>query len=190
MKQLLKITLIGGVLSTFAFAGGGYEPAQTEVVPVQQTNKFYIGAGANYNKNRSQLYSGNSMGVSLRVGYDFYKYASVELRGIYGVSDKKSLILDYSYGAYLKLHYAITDKIDIYSLVGYAKTKIENKALLSNNTTTQKDFSYGAGVEYKVKDKVSIYVEALRLIDKKVTIAGDKYASKVTNVEVGANYHF
>jgi len=59
-----------------------------------------------------------------------------------------------------------------------------------NNYTTQNDFSFGVGVDYKLNEKWSLFVDVMRLIDKETTRPEGKYASRVNALTFGVVYHF
>jgi opacity protein-like surface antigen len=123
------------------------------------------------------------------------KYLGVEARGTYGISDGDQLGHDYSMGLYLKPQYPINDTFTIYGLAGYAQSKIsfENEVAfngISNDTTTQSDFSFGAGVDYGFSENWSVFIDAIRYIDKETTKPEGKYASKVDSFTLGVTYDF
>lgn len=161
-KLVLASLLASGVLS----AGKNVAPA---VVPV---NPFYIGLGL--------LWSGTSRdcpcatgsrlkettyGVIGRIGYDFNQYIGIEARAFKASIDKDFAETTH-YGIYLKPQYPISDKLNIYGLIGYGKTKIEcDHPSIAPGTKMHDEsgLSMGIGMEYDLsKDKA---VAAFRSFD-------------------------
>jgi len=101
------------------------------------------------------------LGFTARLGYDFMDYLGAELRGTYGFAKKDSGYSKFEqFGAYLKPNYNITDDFNLYGLLGVSKT---NTAGLATNT----GFSYGAGLDYGITDKVSVFTDFVNYMKKK-----------------------
>ena len=119
------------------------------------------------------------LGFTGRLGYDFMDYLGAEVRGTYGTSKvNKGYNKFKQVGAYLKPNYDITKDINLYGLIGASKT---NLAGIENSTET--GFSYGAGLDYSISDKVSIFTDAVNYMAK----------SDVPNawgLTIGAGYQF
>ena len=109
-----------------------------------------------------------------RLGYDFMDYLGAELRGTYGIAednyDKFKQI-----GAYLKPNYNITDDINLYGLLGASKTNV--------GTGSDTGFSYGAGLNYGISDKVSVFTDVVNYLEKSKTAAQ-------WGLSLGAAYQF
>jgi opacity protein-like surface antigen len=200
--QKITTVLCGAILlSTSVYAGGKVE-AVTEVVPYaeigskQDTKKLYAGLGVSVGKAKSYAYGKDTVvDVTAKIGYNFSKYVGVEFRGSKGVSDGDQLGHDYSYGLYLKPQYPISKELSIYALAGYAQTKIsfDNEVAfngISNNYTTQNDFSFGAGLDYHLNTDWSLFFDAVRLVDKSVKKVEGEYAINVDALTFGLVYHF
>jgi len=115
------------------------------------------------------------LGFTARLGYDFMDYLGAELRGTYGFAKDSGTKFN-QIGAYLKPNYDITDDLNLYGLLGASKT---NTAGLATNT----GFSYGAGLDYGITDKVSVFTDIVNYMKK----------SDVPNawgLTVGAGYQF
>jgi OOP family OmpA-OmpF porin len=201
MKKTITYALAALLVSTSLHAGGGKNiaPSDASVVAVPTlptASKFYLGLGLGVDRVNSFLYgTDTAYSAVLKAGYDFNQYVGIEARGTYGISDGDQLGHDYSYGLYLKPQYPINEKVNLYGLLGYAQTKIsfDNQVAFNGNTnnyTTQSDFSFGAGVDYKINSDWSVYADAVRYIDKETTRPEGKYAAKVDSFSLGVAYHF
>jgi opacity protein-like surface antigen len=201
MKKILITGCTVILLATGAYAGGDMgkiaevEPYVDVNVPME-TKQFYAGLGVSVERVNSYIFPKETVtGVTGRVGYDFSKYLGVEFRGTIGVSDGDKLGHDYSYGLYLKPQYPVSKEVSIYALAGYAQSKIsfDNEVAFNgirNNYTTQNGFSFGAGLEYRLNESWSLFVDATRLIDKSTTQVEGKYAIKVDGLTFGFVYRF
>jgi hypothetical protein len=114
------------------------------------------------------------IGLTGRIGYDFMDYLGAELRGTYGIA-KDSGNKFKQIGAYLKPNYDITDEINLYGLLGTSKTNV--------GVGSQTGFSYGAGLDYGVSDKVSVFTDVVNYMEKSRTAAQ-------WGLTVGAAYQF
>ena len=200
MKRIAISFAAVAMLTISANAGKNVAPAPSEPIPVVLPLGAYLGGGLTYAKSKcqcntnvkfsdgttSRVHSGKSYGVNLKAGYFLIdNYLAVEAKYIYTPWGDKDKTLKH-YGLYLKPTYSITDKFDIYALLGYGKTECE--------TLNQgyKGFAWGAGAEYTLKKKVSgrkdgfgIYVEYLRPLKK----TGNKNIT-VDMVNAGVSYNF
>ena len=165
----------------------------TSVLP---SSKFYIGIGISKDKVQSFTYGPDtSYSTALKVGYNFNECLSVEARLVRGIHDVDQLEHDYSYGLYIRPRYQITDTLEIYALFGYSKTKIsftdeKSYSDVYNTYTTQKSFSIGAGIDYKINKEWAIYLDYIHFIDKTTTQPEGKYAIHVDAITFGAEYNF
>ncbi|MCF6245345.1 MAG: porin family protein [Sulfurovum sp.] len=204
MKKTILTMCATTLLGTLLYAGGSKEvaPVEASIAPIMEQQKpkttpFYIGGGIGMDNVSSFLYGPDTVysGV-LRLGYNYNKYIGVEARGMYGFTEGDKLSHDYSYGLYLKPQYPITQTWGVYGLLGYAQTKIsfENEAAFNGNTnnyTEQSGVSFGAGVDYKVMDAWSVYLDAVRLIDESETKPEGTFAIKVDSIiNLGVTYNF
>lgn len=156
-SQATKLVLASLLASGVLIAGKNVEPAIVPVVPVAAINPFYVGLGLLWSGTSRDCpcaggdrIKGTTYGVIGRVGYDFNQYVGIEARAL-----KASIDKDFSetthYGIYLKPQYHITDKLNIYGLVGYGKTKIECDTARTAAGLKMYDgsgVSVGMGLEY------------------------------------------
>jgi hypothetical protein len=163
-----------------------------------ESKNFYVGAGIAAEKNKSYLYSEDALaGMLLKVGYNLHKNIAVELRGSKTLGQEERLEHTYGYGLYLKPQYAVTDTWNIYGLVGYGQNKITfpKEALLTNPSITNnqskvKGFSYGAGISYDISEDITMFIEAMQVIDESITKPEGSYAINVKGIYLGLTYHF
>jgi len=99
-----------------------------------------------------------------KLGYDFMDYLGAELRGTYGIAKKGNNTFK-QIGAYLKPNYDITDTFNLYGLLGVSKS---NHARLGANSSDT-GFSYGAGLDYSISDKVSVFTDVVNYMKKSNT---------------------
>ncbi len=172
------------------------QPKEYHVASTATPSGFYFGGAVSVaNSKTSKFGPDNTIGGTLRFGYDFSKYLGFEVRGMYGMKDLDNIKADYTYGAYLKPQYPITESSTVYALLGYAKTKISfedepNYNGITDNVTIQDGFSYGGGFAYSLNPIFTIFVDALQNIDESITRTEGTYKTDVKSVNIGALYNF
>ena len=152
-KTIAKVALSSLLMSGILVAGKNVAPAAAPVAPVVDVNPVYVGLGLLWSGTSIDCPCDNgsrkkntSYGVMGRIGYDFNQYFGVEARAF-----KASIDMNFAetthYGLYLKPQYHITDKLNVYGLVGYGNTKIDFDCP-SMNTYDESGISFGFGFEY------------------------------------------
>jgi hypothetical protein len=158
------------------------EKKPVKVVPVA-TSKLYISGGltdvAIRSNGRVNLFGDENtqdrqIGLTGRVGYDFMDYLGAELRGTYGIAKDKGSKFK-QVGAYFKPNYNVTDAINLYGLLGASKTNV--------GVGSDTGFSYGAGLDYGISDKVSVFTDVVNYMKKSNTAAQ-------WGLTLGAGYRF
>jgi opacity protein-like surface antigen len=194
MKKMKTIAGLSALAFSLVHAGGNNGSALSEVASVE--TPFYVGIGAGVGSVASYIYSKERVAdMHLRIGYDFHSNLGVELRAAGGVTGGAHLSHSYTLGAYLKPQIALSRSLKAYALAGYARTQIKLDAATArargvSPTTVQSGLSLGAGLEYRLNDRWSVYGEAIRYIDKQTTILGRQYATRVMAATAGVAYHF
>ena len=123
---------------------------------------------------KSKIGQDRQIGFTGRIGYDFMDFLGAELRGTYGIA-KDSGNKFKQIGAYLKPNYDINDNVNLYGLLGASKT---NPGVGSNT-----GFSYGAGLDYGISDKVSVFTDVVNYMKKSGT-------ASQWGLTLGAAYQF
>jgi len=174
MRNKLK-GLVAILVTTSALnAAGDLSPVTTPVAVIPQSTPippFYLGLGFLWSgMSRDCACAGNTVeeetyGGFIKAGYRVNEYADIELRGLY--SDiEKDIASTTHYGVFVKPTYPLTEKLDIYGLVGYAKTKLD--CLVTSLSYEEWGFSYGAGAEYRLEfgdnDNFSLFAEYQNLL--------------------------
>jgi len=167
-------------------------PVPVVVAPVvAEALGLYIAGGItgiavrDENEDSANLFSeeyrqDRQLGFTGRLGYDFMDYLGAELRGTYGMTKEDSSTKFKQFGAYLKPNYNITDTLNLYGLLGAAKANMDD---WSDLDTTETGFSYGAGLDYSLGDKVSVFTDVLNYLTE------DDSTSQ-WGLTVGAAYQF
>jgi len=189
----MKKVLLSVLASSALFAGGGVTKVDVPAVDVvPQESHYYVGASLDLQRVNTFKYGpANSYGTTIKAGYEYNKYIALEARYSAGIKRKDNLKMNYYYGLFLKPQYPVYKNFNIYALLGYGKAKVSHNGLpYANNTTIQKDFSYGLGVEYKINNRLSAYAEAVSLIDKKTSKVEGNYAVKVRDFSIGVMFRF
>jgi len=165
MKRLLSLWTTVSIVLLY---GGGknltpaLEPV-AQILPLAKPSAWYVGVGGLWSgMRRACECSGGEVeettyGAMMRVGYDFNPYVGLEARGLYS-SIQKDIASTTHYGLYLKPMYPLTSRVNLYGLLGYAKTKIT--CLSDTLSYNDNGFSWGVGVEYDLSSKGE-YEEAL-----------------------------
>jgi len=206
-KVILSLITFATLSSTQIFAGSSEVKAIQEPLPIPAATTdssilpplgMYIGGGFTYAKSECECdeittangtvqgsSEGKTQGVNLKAGYTFNKFIGVEAKYLYTPWGDEDKTLKH-YGIYLKPNYAINEKVDIYGLLGYGKTKCDYQDI------DESGFAWGLGGEYLIGKKENgkksgwgVYVEYNRPLSK----TGDKeITTDVANA--GVSYHF
>jgi len=211
MKLTHSIVAIA-TLSTLSFAGGDINPVtifeqEPVVVPVEPVKVpapvpvkvvpevvapvvaealgLYIAGGltdvALSGNNRASLFKSKNgqdrqVGFTGKLGYDFMDYLGAELRGTYGIAKDAGSKFK-QVGAYLKPNYDISavEGLNLYGLLGASKTNV--------GVGSDTGFSYGAGLDYGISDKVSVFTDVVNYMKKSNT-------ASQWGLTLGAAYQF
>lgn len=160
-KKTMKQTLSLALLATLpAFAGGKYvAPVEAEVKPipmVQFANPLYLGVGVVstfIQRDPCPCYptdpdiKDDQEGVVLRIGADYNQYIGLEGRYFKTLGEDVFSEVEH-YGLYLKPQYPLSEKMNMYGLIGYGKTTVDytNGNISSHNV--ENSVGYGIGFEY------------------------------------------
>ena len=167
-------------------------PVPVVVAPVvAEALGLYIAGGItgiavrDENEDSANLFSeeyrqDRQLGFTGRLGYDFMDYLGAELRGTYGMTKEDTSTKFKQIGAYLKPNYNITDELNLYGLLGAAQANMDD---WSNLGKTETGFSYGAGVDYSLSNKVSVFTDVLNYLT-------EDDSNSQWGLTVGAAYQF
>jgi len=129
--------------------------------PVSNSN-WYVGAGLVRGIVAASNCEDVTYGVMLKAGYDINSYFGMEARALktnwrYEGSKIKHV------GLFLKPMFPVNEDINLYGLVGYAKTKTGNQGILNENS-----LALGTGVAYALNEKkdINLFVDYERLLVK------------------------
>ena len=153
--------------------------------PVSEPNGLYIGAGttlARYDANcecvDAETYgSDNTYGVLLKAGYHINDYIAIEGRGITTPLDDDGGTIEHM-GVFLKPSYPIND-VSLYGLVGLAKSETSGTL----RKTDVNGLAWGAGLDYNLNKKFSLFADYERLFQK-------SDSPDLDTINIGVNYNF
>ena len=128
------------------------------IAPVVEKKPWYVGAGLVGGRVKSTDCEDITYGFMAKIGYDFSDYVGVEARGLRTNWDYEGGKLKHL-GAFVKPQYPISKDLNLYGLVGYAKTSFGTKRNFSDT-----GLAYGAGVDYSVSDDFGLFVDYERLL--------------------------
>jgi opacity protein-like surface antigen len=137
-----------------------------KVVKPQQeiySNGFYAGLGITGNRYSNSCKcttSINSMPIKkknkernlaflARVGYDFNPYIGIETRGVRSIAEDKDFKLSHI-GLFLKPMIPIGDITNLYTILGFAKTKVTGEV----PKVDAESFAFGGGLEFDLSKDV------------------------------------
>ncbi len=204
MKKLLNtLALLALVAGSQAQAGKNYEPADSDVLPVEIPSPLYVGVGGIWSGVSRDCCDGvsrrkdSTYGELVRLGYDFNPFFGVEARALQG-----NLGVDFAktthYGIYLKPQYHINALTNIYSLAGYGHTTVA--CTTADSKSSKQDFnknglSIGLGVEYDLSGDQGVQgdeEEGWGLFADWQNLARQdgKYKANVNVVSAGVTYDF
>jgi OOP family OmpA-OmpF porin len=113
-------------------------------------NGFYVGLGISGTRYHSHCpcnsgidFKEKSLAVAGRVGYDYNQYIGVEARGIKDFAEDDKASISHA-GVFIKPMYPITKDMNLYGLIGMAKTKTSGDYPKVNSES----LALGAGIEY------------------------------------------
>ncbi|MEA3491758.1 MAG: porin family protein [Campylobacterota bacterium] len=183
-----------------------------EVVEVVVDAGFYLGLGYGSMKGEETYHYDNALGnrvsieidtrdfdqLLLQAGYKFNSYVAIEGRYWIGMNDLSDTSYYFdnpfntdatlnAFGIYVKPMYPVTEEFDVYALLGYGKTSLEEDIFIPGGTfteTTDLDgFSWGLGVSYTFNGNVSIFADYVVLYD-------DNYDEYQDYLDTGASSDF
>ena len=167
MKKIITLFAIIITLTVSSFAGGkAVSPAQSEVAPIPEIITpipLYIGLGVIGSfidrdpcpcKPHGKDLKDTEYGMVARVGFDYNQYIGIEGRYLKTFGTNVFSKVEH-YGVYLKPQYHISDKTNVYGLLGYGKTNIYYTNGILNCIVKKKSFSYGLGFEYDLSSDKS-----------------------------------
>ena len=145
------------------------EPVKEVVIPpiapkiveeVKEDSPWYAGAGLVAGRTTNVHCEDITYGVMAKVGYDFNEYVGVEARGLRTNWEYEGSKIKHA-GVFLKPQYPVSEDINLYGLLGYAKTTTSH---IQNLDET--GLAYGAGAEYALSEDMNLFVDYERLLEK------------------------
>lgn len=148
------------------FGGGDIAPAVAPVAIAEtDPNPFYVGVGILWaGVSRDCSTSGcptvrlkdSTWGGIIRAGWEYNQYIGIEGRAL-----KATIESDWGetthYGIFLKPQYPVSEKVNIYGLLGYGHTEIDTDCVPIRDSFEHDGFSYGIGLEYDLSDRDDDY---------------------------------
>lgn len=166
MKKTLQIMTFSSLIATGSlFGGGDIAPAVAPVAIAQEAdpNPFYVGVGilwAGVSRDCSTPGCPNvrlkdsTWGGIIRAGWEYNQYIGIEGRAL-----KATIDSDWGetthYGIFLKPQYPVSERVNIYGLLGYGHTEIDTDCIPIRDSFEHDGFSYGIGLEYDLSDTES-----------------------------------
>ena len=172
-KSLLASLLLIVGFSVTVNAGGtkNIATAVTAVVSIEtiDPSPWYLGAGfvwaklseGECNSVPGCSYEDTTYGIMVRGGYDINQYFGIEARyidtfldeGPYGGTPLMHV------GIFAKPQYPVSERINLYGLLGYGYTKNLGNGARLNYFDDGSGFSAGAGIEYDLSDREGDRIE-------------------------------
>jgi OOP family OmpA-OmpF porin len=172
-KSLLASLLLIVGFSVTVNAGGtkNIATAVTAVVSIEtiDPSPWYLGAGfvwaklseGECNSVPGCSYEDTTYGIMVRGGYDINQYFGIEARyidtfldeGPYGGTPLMHV------GIFAKPQYPVSERINLYGLLGYGYTKNLGNGARLNYFDGGSGFSAGAGIEYDLSDREGDRIE-------------------------------
>jgi len=166
-KRILKLCALLFVLGTALYGGGGKNivPAVSPVAPIatEDISPWYLGGGFVWAKLSNAdcgyapncTYEDTTYGAMIRGGYDVNEYFGIEARyidtfwdeGPYGGTPLMHA------GLFLKPQYPVSERVNLYGLLGYGYTKNLGNGARLNYFDDDWGFSAGVGIEYDLSDR-------------------------------------
>ncbi len=226
MKKIVLSAAAVFAMSTFAIAGGDIAPSQEPMVDVPAVTEsmgvsgLYLGLGYG-SLSGEEDYSFNDGYGEVTVseetrefdqllfvgGFKFMDYVGVEGRYWMGMND---LTDDFGYlgdlvetdseidawGIYVKPMYPVTPEFNVYALLGYATTTLDEEIhagnIIVSESTDLDGLSWGLGVAYTFGGNISIFADYVSLYDDTIDYDFGDARSEFTidTINVGVAYSF
>ena len=160
--MLKTVTLSALLSSSSLFAGGDIAPAVAPVAAVVEAdpNPFYVGVGFLWaGVSRDCVTDGcpnirlkdTTWGGIIRAGWEYNQYIGIEARALQATIDSDWGETTH-YGIFLKPQYPVSEKVNIYGLLGYGHTEIDTDCPAIQDSFEHDGFSYGIGLEYDLSE--------------------------------------
>ena len=162
MKRTIQIMTFSSLIATSSLFGGG--PVAPVVAPVALTqadpNPFYVGVGLLWaGISRDCVTDGcpnirlkdTTWGGIIRAGWEYNQYIGIEARALQATIDSDWGETTH-YGIFLKPQYPVSEKVNIYGLLGYGHTEIDTDCPAIQDSFEHDGFSYGIGLEYDLSE--------------------------------------
>ncbi len=226
-KLIVSMVALIAMGSSVAMAGSIDEGAEDVVVIPQYSENsgfnlegFYAGGGysrvdsnADFNAVLANGIADNAdastNAMMVNAGYKFNEYIAAEVRYWYGVGDvtfdhnfftsvEGSTDMD-AWGIYAKPILPINEQFDIYGMIGYASSTMENKIFTDNGISGDLDgLSWGIGASYDINENVSVFADYVAFTEDTITnnavtgavLGSGSYDQKYDTINFGANYKF
>ncbi len=160
-KNILKSLTVLLALGTVLQAGG--VKSLVEPIKMENPSPWYLGAGLVWAKLSNAdcgsvpgcTYEDATYGAMVRGGYDVNEYFGIEARyidtfwdeGPYGGTPLMHA------GLFLKPQYPVSERVNLYGLLGYGYTKNLGDGARLNYFDDDWGFSAGVGIEYDLSDR-------------------------------------
>ncbi|MDM5272515.1 porin family protein [Sulfurovum sp. zt1-1] len=174
MKTIIKAATLTTLLSISSVYAGGkmVAPAVSPVAEIKEAdiNPWYIGVGLVWANVTRDCYcydlQGNirdivrteddNWGGIVRLGYDFNQYFGIEARYL-NASVLDAFFNTEHYGLYLKPQIPLSERFNLYGLLGYGHTEVDTNCDGIHETFSHNGFSAGIGLEYDLSSKEDDY---------------------------------
>ena len=151
----------------------------------QASSPLYGELGYTFGSAKGNGVSANPGAVRGIIGYDVHPYFGVEGMVGFGTnSDSDNGVevkLQHMYGVYVKPKYDFGN-IEAFGRLGFARVKGEACGATGCSSSSDHDFSYGLGVNYRLNPKMHVGVDWMRYQDRN--------GVKIDGVTVGVGYRF
>ncbi|MEA2029833.1 MAG: porin family protein [Campylobacterota bacterium] len=210
MKKLTLSIAVAVAMGSLAFAGGDIEPiiepimttpVVTKSVPTYSSAGFYVGLAYAYAMENERAGFAPSditplddaaweLSGMMMAGYQVNDYFSVEGRFTANLDDVKYSgqdVDDYDLtnaALYAKVMYPVAPVANVYALLGYGETTIEDKN--TGNESKSDGLQWGVGAAYKVNKNVSLFADYTKLATEDEYELNSVELSGLPDLDVGA----
>ena len=124
------------------------------------SKKWYAGAGLTAGRTSTSHCEDITYGVMAKVGYHLHENVDLEARGLITNWEYEGSKIQHL-GAFIKPQYPINENMNLYGLLGYAKTTTSHV-----QNVDETGLAYGAGMEYQLKENMNLFIDYERLLEK------------------------
>jgi outer membrane autotransporter protein len=135
----------------------------------QQRSPLYGEVGYSFLEVKADGFKANPQALRGIIGYDLHPFVAVEGMVAFGTSSDSDNGVDFklknAWGLFVKPKYDFGN-IEAFARLGWARTRISGTDAIGTETSSEGDFAWGVGANYRLNPRMSVGLDYSRLRDK------------------------